>query len=181
MGDVPEKEIWISFVGILDLTISRNLSHLIINAAKDNVSRVHLQIQSPGGLINDGIFLFNFFSSLNIDVFAYNCGHIGSASATAYLGAKRRFVSDNGTFLFHRAKPLPSNTGTAPVLQSVVAALAIDDARTEAAIRSKANLLPQQWLIFNQSDLTIDAATSISVGVAHEIGYFIPKGPLFVV
>lgn len=174
------KEIWVTCVGELDVKIARSFSQLLVNAASDHVTRIHALIQSPGGTINEGIFLHEFFKSFPVEVVAYNGGHIGSASLSAYLGARKRVVSPHGTFLIHRAKPAPVNTWSLPHIQTVVDGLQIEDARTEAVLRSASSLTQTQWdVFFSGCDLTLDATTAIEVGIAHGLGSFAPAGPMY--
>ncbi len=177
---LPAKEIWVTCVGVLDVQIARSFSQLLVNAASDSVTRIHTLIQSPGGTINEGIFLYEFFRSFPVEVVAYNGGHIGSASLSAYLGARKRYVCSNGTFLVHRSKPAPVNTWSLPHIQTVVDGLQIEDARTEAVLRSNSSLTPEHWSIFfSGCDLTLDANTAIDVGIAHGLGSFTPSGPMY--
>lgn len=175
------KEIWLIFVGVLDLPIARGFAHTLNGAITDGVTKVHLLMHSPGGAVSDGVLLFNLLQSLPIDVVAYNCGNVSSAAAIAYLGAKKRIVSPNGTFLFHRTKPAPGNVGHLPVLTAVADSVAMDDERTEAIIRGAATLTPEQWTVFAHADLTLNATAAVSAGIAHEIGAFAPNGPIYVI
>ena len=179
-AQLPIKEIWVTCVGVLDIQIARSFSQLLVNAASDNVTRIHTLIQSAGGTVNEGIFLNEFFRSFPVEVVAYNAGHIGSASLTAYLGARKRYVCSNGTFLVHRTKPAPVNTWTLPHIQTIVDGLHIEDARTEAVLRSASSLTEKHWNIFHSGcDLTIDATTAIEVGIAHGLRSFTPAGPMY--
>jgi ATP-dependent protease ClpP protease subunit len=174
------KEIWVTCVGILDVQIARSFSQLLVNAASDQVTRIHALIQSPGGTINEGIFLYEFFKSFPVEVVAYNGGHVGSAALLAYLGAQKRIVSPHGTFLLHRTKPAPVNTWTLPHIQTIVDGLHIEDARTEAVLRSASHLSQNHWDVFSSGcDLTLDAQTAIEVGIAHSLGSFTPAGPMY--
>jgi ATP-dependent protease ClpP protease subunit len=174
------KEIWVTCVGVLDVPIARAFSQLLVNAASDHVTQIHALIQSPGGTINEGIFLNEFFKSFPVEVVAYNGGHVGSAALLAYLGARTRVVSPHGTFLLHRTKPAPVNTWTLPHIQTIVDGLHVEDARTEAVLRSASNLTPNHWDKFTSGcDLTLDAQTAIDVGIAHSLGSFTPAGPMY--
>jgi ATP-dependent Clp protease, protease subunit len=174
------KEIWVTCVGVLDVPIARSFSQLLVNAASDGVTRIHTLIQSPGGTINEGIFLYEFFKSFPVEVVAYNGGHIGSAALLAYLGARKRHVCANGTFLVHRTKPAPVNTWSLPHIQTIVDGLQIEDARTEAILRSASSLTKNHWdVFFSGCDLTLDANTAIEVGLAHSLGSFTPAGSMY--
>lgn len=174
------KEIWVTCVGVLDVPIARAFSQLLVNAASDHVTRIHTLIQSPGGTVNEGVFLYEFFKSFPVEMVAYNGGHVGSAALLAYLGARQRYVSSNGTFLIHRTKPAPVNTWSLPHIQTMVDGLQIEDARTEAVLRSASNLTKNHWDVFTSGcDLTLDAKTAIEVGIAHRLGSFTPNGPMY--
>jgi ATP-dependent protease ClpP protease subunit len=174
------KEIWVTCVGVLDVPIARSFSQLLVNAASDSVTRIHALIQSPGGTVNEGIFLYEFFKSFPVEVVTYNGGHVGSAALLAYLGARKRIVSPHGTFLMHRTKPAPVNTWSLPHIQTIVDGLHIEDARTEAVLKAASNLTRNHWDIFSSGcDLTLDAKTAIEVGIAHGLGSFTPSGPMY--
>ena len=174
------KEIWVTCVGVIDVQIARSFSQLLVNAASDNVTKIHTLIQSPGGTINEGIFLYEFFKFFPVEVVAYNGGHVGSASLLAYLGARKRYVCSTGTFLVHRSKPAPVNTWSLPHIQTIVDGLKIEDFRTEAVLRSTSNLTQTHWdTFFSGCDLTLDANTAINVGIAQTLGSFTPAGPMY--
>ena len=174
------KEIWVTCVGEINVQIARSFSQLLVNAASDNVTRIHTLIQSPGGTINEGMFLYEFFKSFPVEVVAYNGGHIGSASLSAYLGARKRYVCPTGTFLVHRSKPAPVNTWSLPHIQTIVDGLEIEDARTAAVLRAAASLTQSHWdVFFSGCDLTLDARTAIDVGIAQGLGSFAPAGPMY--
>lgn len=178
--DPSTKEIWVACVGVLDVQMARSVAQLLVNAASDDVTRIHTLIHSPGGTVNEGVFLYEFFRSFPVEVVAYNGGHVGSASLSAYLGARKRHVCPNGTFLVHRTKPAPVNTWTLPHIQTIVDGLQIEDTRTEAVLRSAARLTQEHWNVFlSGCDLTLDANTAVEVGIAHELGSFTPAGPMY--
>ena len=181
MTQIPStKQIWVTCVGVLDVQLARSFAQLLVNAASDDVTRIHTLIQSPGGTINEGIFLYEFFRSFPVEVVAYNAGHIGSASLSAYLGARKRYVCPYGTFLIHRTKPAPVNTWSLPHIQTIVDGLQIEDARTEAVLKAASSLTQEHWnVFFSGCDLTLDANTAIEVGIAHELGSFTPAGPMY--
>jgi ATP-dependent Clp protease protease subunit len=64
-------------------------------ATQGGVTELHLLIQSSGGMVGDGISLYNFFRSLPLDLHVYNTGTVASIAAIAFLGAKRRYTSAN--------------------------------------------------------------------------------------
>ena len=173
------KEIWVTFGGVLDVPIIRTTFDLFHKAYVDKVETIHILMHSPGGGINEGVGLYNYFRSLPMEIVAYNAGTVASAAVTAYLGATKRIVAPTGAFLVHKTVVPVPNVGSAARLQAAVDSIAIDDERTEAILREHINLTDSQWTVHGIADLTLSASESIQCGLAHEIGYFAPAGPLF--
>lgn len=179
MEDQSKKEIWVSLVGPIDIALAQRFAGLFTNAAADRVTHLHLLIQSPGGTINEGVFIFNFLHGYPIPVTAYNNGNVSSAATTAYLGAKRRVVSSDATFLIHRTRANPGIVGHASNLVAITDSINIDDARTTEILKASCKLTQAHWDVFQHSDLTLDAQAAIDTGIAHGIGRFAPAGPMF--
>lgn len=173
------KEIWVTFAGVLDLPVVRAMFDFFQKAYLDGVESIHLLMHSPGGGVNEGVALFNYFSTYPIEIVAYNSGSIASAATIAYLGAKKRITSENAVFMVHRTTAGTANIGNAERLKAITSSVEIDDARTESILKSKITLTEEQWSIHNVADLTLTARQSIECGIAHEIGLFAPKGRLF--
>jgi ATP-dependent Clp protease protease subunit len=173
------KEIWVTFAGVVDLQVTRSFFDLLNKALIDRVTKIHLLIHSPGGNVNDGVALYNYLRHYPVDIATYNCGYVASAAAIAYLGAKKRVVSENGAFMVHKTTSPPGFAGPIDRLKSVADSVAIDDSRVEAILRANIALTDEQWAIHRMADLTLSAEQGIQCGFAHEIGYFMPGGPLF--
>lgn len=175
--DQPER-IWITFVGVLDLPIARGLTEVLTQCKVNGAKEIHLLIQSPGGNVSEGVYLFNFFKSFPIPVFTYNSGNVSSAATIAYLGGRKRIASSNSAFLIHRAKVGPGISGNSAQMQSAATSLEIDDARTRAILDATLTLTDAQKAIADHADLNISADDAITAGIAHEIGLFCPVGVL---
>lgn len=174
----PITEAWVAFAGILDLPISRGFVNIFTKAIHDNIKTLHLLIQSQGGDVNEGIFLYNLIQGLPMDVIAYNCGFVGSAATTAYLGAKKRVVSKNGAFMIHKvtAGMVRAANATANSLPALTNSVILDDARSERILQSHLTLTPEQWTVHAMADLHLSADEAVTAGLAHEVGEFAPRG-----
>lgn len=141
---------------------------------------LHLQFQSTGGFIGDGVFLYNFFRALTLDLTIYNSGSVASIAAIAFLGAKHRKVSKYATFMIHRSHNSPQQA-TAKKLEDIARSLRIDDERTEAILRSHIKLTDDEWKAFDYEDLTFGAEEAVKKGFADAIGDFEPPAgsPIF--
>lgn len=179
MDDTKPTEIWVTFAGIIEISIVRGAFALFGNAIADGIRTIHLLVHSPGGNVSDGVVLHSYLKSLPIDVIGYNSGIVASAATTVFLGAKRRIVSPYGIFLVHKTVVPAGHIANAQRLQSAVDGIILDDIRTESILREQVTLTPEQWDIHRIADLTLSASEAIECGLAHEIGYFTPSGRLF--
>jgi ATP-dependent protease ClpP protease subunit len=94
----------------------------------------------------------------------------------AYLGGERRLVSKHATFMIHRST-FNAQPATTTNLANATRILAIEDARTEAMLRERANLSDAQWTYLDRHDLWLGADEAVAAGVAHAITeYAPPKG-----
>jgi ATP-dependent Clp protease protease subunit len=83
-------------------TVQRIFFNFAVGMA-NKVTHVHLLFQSSGGFVGDGICLYNFFTSLPIDLTIYNAGTVSSMALIAYLGGKKRKTSSRAVFMMHRS------------------------------------------------------------------------------
>ena len=179
MDEQRISEIWVTFAGVLETQIVRNAFDLFQKAHLDRVERVHLLIHSPGGGIAEGVALYNYFRALPMEIIAYNFSSVSSAAVLAYLGANKRIVTPSATFMVHKTVVPVPNIANERRLKAASDSVGIDDGRVESILREHATLTPEQWAIHGMADLTLTADESIKCGIAHEVGYFCPKGPLF--
>ena len=142
----------------------------------------HLSIQTAGGTVGEGIWLYNFLRTFPRNLIVYNSGTVASIGTIAYLGAPQRRVSAHAAFMVHRTtlNPLPP---TATNLAVATKVLAIEDQRTEAILRERARLTEAHWRQLDHHDLWLTAQEAMDVGIATEIGEFVPQrgGTLFII
>jgi len=135
------------------------------------VQRAHILFQSSGGTVPDGIFLFNYFRSLPIELCLYNVGTVASIATLAYLGGHRRYVSASATFLLHRTQG-SAQSANADRLKALTKSVAMDDHRIETILRQNLNMPNEYWDIHRVSDLWLTAEQAIAIGLATEIREF---------
>jgi ATP-dependent protease ClpP protease subunit len=133
----------------------------------------HLALQSSGGLIGDGVWLYNFFRGFPRKLTVYNTGTVASIATIAFLGASKRVVSKHAAFMIHRST-FNAHPPTAKNLAAAASLLKIEDARTEAILRERATLTNAQWGHLNHHDLWLIADEAVAAGIADEIGDFAP-------
>lgn len=174
-SDLPEgpREVHLVFCGDINHVSVGRLFNALSVAINNKMAKVHLLFQSPGGSVGDGVCLYNFFRGLPIPLALYNCGSCISIAALAFLGAEERNTSAYATFMFHRTTGSFSGA-PAERLHTLAQSIALDDIRTEAILRDKLTLRPEQWDQHRIGDLWLSAAEAVQCGLATGINEFSP-------
>lgn len=169
---LEKQPVFATFVGELNQLSVKSLVHSIAFATQQ-ASELHLIIQSTGGNVAEGIYLYNLIRAAPIPIVLYNVGTICSAAVTAFLGAPRRIASRHSSFMIHRCHA--TFQAASPGLVTTIAeSLAIDDERTDKLLREHLNLSPQQWAQYDRHALWTSAETAVECELATEIGEFAP-------
>jgi len=169
----PANEIYVSYAGQIDQAVVSRFVQAIATATNQSVTHIHLLLQTLGGVVGDGICLYNMFRGLPFDLTIYNAGSVQSIGAIAYLGAKKRKTSAYATFMVHRCISA-AQAATALRLKASANSLSIEDEATEAILRKYLTLTQEQWERFEHHGLFLSANEAVDVGLAHEIGDFVP-------
>ena len=171
-GNVLPTEIYGLFAGSIDQAAVQRFHNALALASQNGVQSIHLLFQSNGGLIGEGISLYNLFCASPIEISLYNVGSVCSVGVIAYLGAQKRKVSAHGAFMIHRAYLNPV-AATADRMAAGADQLAMEDARIEAIIKSRTKLPANKWEQHKYADVWLSASDAVNWGLA-EIGEFSP-------
>jgi ATP-dependent Clp protease protease subunit len=169
---IPEI-VYAAFCGDIAQVTAAKVVAGLTNAMGAKSKHVHLLFQTAGGYVGDGVFLYNFFRTIPIELTLYNVGQISSAGVIAYLGAKRRKTARNATFMLHRSASSPQ-FATSAKLGHVAKTLILDDERTETIIRDHVKFPPELWAKIENHDIYITGEEAVKFGVADEIAEFAP-------
>jgi ATP-dependent Clp protease protease subunit len=133
------------------------------------VKHVHALFQSAGGYLGDGVFLYNHFRSIPIELTLDNVGQISSVGVIAYLGATHRKTSRSATFMLHRSTNSPQ-FATAEKLSHIAKSVVLDDQRTEDIVRRHVKFPPELWETLRHQDIYLSGEDAARFGIADEIG-----------
>jgi len=171
----PIEEAYLIFCGGIDLDASRRIANALAISSNPTVGvkRVHLLLQTFGGSVSDGIFLYNLLRTYPVDLTIYNVGTVQSIGVLIFLGAKKRKTSASATFLVHR-----TTTGAQYAKASTLKALAkstdLDDQRTEKILKAHVKWPKETWSELDQNDITFSGEEAVKYGIADEVGEFAP-------
>jgi ATP-dependent Clp protease, protease subunit len=140
-----QEEIYGTFAGFIDQLAVQKFFNSFAIAMNNRVRKVHLLIQSSGGVIADGVALYNFIRNIPIEVVTYNMGSVQSIGVIVFLGAKQRKAVKTATFMIHRSQFSSSIPAQSHQLQSVAQSLTIDDARLKEILTSNIVMPDEKW------------------------------------
>ena len=169
----PPKTIYASLAGNVDIQMVQRVFGGFAIAVNERVDTVHLLVHSPGGLIGDGIGIYNYLRKLPLNVETYNGGTVGSIAVLIFLAGKQRKASSTATFTLHRSHFTANAPATTDTLEAVASALRIDDGRIEKILKEHIKLPVDQWELHEKADLTITATDALKYGLIHEISDFV--------
>lgn len=172
----PPQEVYGVFCSSIDQASTQRIFQSMATATNPalNVTHVHLLFQTTGGVVGEGVALYNFFKAYPLPFTIYNVGSVLSIGTIAYLGAKVRKTSAHALFQIHRTGA-SAQSATAADLKGRIESLNIDDARTESILREYLKLSSEQWSQLSGGvDVSFSGEEAVKVGLATEVGDFAP-------
>jgi ATP-dependent Clp protease protease subunit len=170
----PTKEIWFAFAGAFDNSVSNRFFNNFAGIVKEQYAHAHLLIQSAGGVVGDGIAVYNFLRTLPLHLTTYNVGAVESIAVLPYLAGKHRRATKNSTFLIHKSSPPMPARATADHLRKKAADSDIYDQNFESILRLHLDIPDDKWEIHRTSDLLISTDDALQFKLVHEIVDFAP-------
>jgi ATP-dependent Clp protease protease subunit len=170
-----KAEAYAIFCGPIEQNVLARFFKNLVEAttAREDVKYFHILFQSTGGTVGDCVCLHNLLRSYPRDLTLYNAGMVQSGAVTAYLGAKRRKTSAHSQFMIHRAH-CTGQFASITRLESTAACLRMDDARTEAILRTCTRLPDEILDQMAFGDVFLTGPEAVKYGLADEIAEFSP-------
>lgn len=167
-------EIYATLAGRIDEVVVQRVFNQMADAVSDGVKSLHLMIQSTGGIINDGIALYNYLRRLPMDITTYNSGTVQSIAVSIFLAAKKRKASRSATFMIHKATFYAGSPTTSFQLGAATQSLKVDDDRIERILKECIRMPDEKWEVHRFVDLFITADEALQYGLIDEIADFAP-------
>jgi ATP-dependent Clp protease protease subunit len=169
---IPEV-VYAAFCGDISQVTASKVVAGLTTAMGAKSKHVHLLFQTAGGYVGDGVFLYNFFRTVPIELTLYNVGQISSAGVVAYIGARHRKTTRNATFMLHRATST-RQAATAAELGHASRSLTVDDERMESIVKSHVDFPPELWAKIEYHDIYVAGDEAVKYRLADEISEFAP-------
>jgi ATP-dependent protease ClpP protease subunit len=166
--------IYATLAGPVDQSMVQRVFQSGAVAINSGVKTLHLLFHSNGGMVGDGITLYNYFRNIPIDLHIYNAGSVSSIGVIAFLGAHNRYASANATFVIHKTRFNPGTPTDAERARGMADAMKIDDARTLDILKANLSLSEGELERYRISELPFDAQVALACGLITKISDFMP-------
>jgi len=171
--DAAAPSAFAMFSGNLDQEGLSRIFHLVSKLSNDGVRDVHLLLQSAGGVVGNGVCLYNWFRALPLRLNIYNSGSVRSSAVLAYLGAAHRRASPHATFTLHPCNMSP-RAASAGMLTALARSVWTEAEGHERILREHLDLTIEEWRAAQETELTLSADRAAAVGLVHELIEFTP-------
>lgn len=177
-GDLAgSKPYYFGFTGMIEPSSVSRICGALNTAFNDGATEIHLAFNSSGGLVADGIYLYNHIRALPTRTIIYNTGTVASIAVAIYVAASERYCSEHGVFMIHPTVFPQLAEANAEKLRAFYGSALADDERTDAILRERTGLSDELLSSRRYSDVWITQREAVKQGVAHELREFtVPQG-----
>jgi ATP-dependent Clp protease protease subunit len=166
--------IYATLAGPVDQSMVQRVFQSCAVAINGGVKTIHLLFHSNGGIVADGIVLYNYFRNLPIDVHIYNGGSVSSIGVIAFLGPQNRYASANATFMIHKTRFNPMTPTDAERARGMADSMKIDDVRTLEILKANLSLPEGELERYRISKLPFDSQAALACELITKISDFVP-------
>jgi ATP-dependent Clp protease, protease subunit len=175
----PPQTVYVSFSAEINAHTTESLIAVMANCANQGVKEVYVMLSTPGGVVMNGLNLYNVLRAMPFKIITHNVGNVDSIGNAVFLAGVDRYACPHSTFMFHgvglNAQPNTrlEEKSTREALNGILA----DQKRIGSIIRERTKLSePDIEALFREAQ-TKDAAFAAGCGIVHDIRDFqIPPG-----
>lgn len=168
---------YFGFTGAIESNSVTRICGALNTAVNEGATEIHLAINSGGGVISDGIYLYNHIRALAPKIVMHNTGTVASIAVAAYVAADERYCSRHSIFMIHPTAFPQLADASAEKLRAFYGSALADDERTDAILRERTGLTDELLNGRRFSDIWIQPDEAVKQTVAHEIREFsVPNG-----
>jgi len=166
------KPVYFSFMQLVDQNTANRLMDLCNKAIASGYTEINLLMNSTGGVIIQGIALYNYLMSLPIPVNTYNLGAVASIANIVFLSGRNRMAAQNATFSFHGSTLQiqgPSEISI-PQMKDAIANLALQESKICSVYTERTRLSLEDVNGFFLQAVTEGADFALEKGIIHAVG-----------
>lgn len=170
--------IYVSFSAEINPTTTESLIALLSQNASKGVRHAYLLLSTPGGMVMNGLNLYNVLRALPIKLTTHNVGNVDSIGNVIFLAGNPRYACPHSTFMFHGVGLDIQNLRLEEkLLRETLDSILSDQARIGAIISERTRLTQNVIKRLFREARTKDATFAVEHGIVDEIrDVQIPQG-----
>jgi ATP-dependent Clp protease protease subunit len=174
---LPPPIQYLGFAGVIDPSTVTRIAAAFSTVVNQRVPKIYLCLNSPGGLVGDGIYLYNYLRGLPVSITIHNIGTVSSIAVAIFCAANTRLCSAHGIFLIHPTTVNDPGFRNAEQLKTGVTSALADDKRTENILRERTSMPDQLLRKRRIGDVWITPQIALQHGLVDRIEEFVlPPG-----
>jgi ATP-dependent Clp protease, protease subunit len=175
---IRAKVAYFGFTGVIEPGNVKGIAAAFNSALNSGCSEIHFCMNSPGGYVGDGVYLYNHILALPIKVTTHNTGTVGSIATAVFAAGEERYCSAHGMFMIHPSAIGPfSEALMSSRLNSALEGALADDERTESILRERTNIPARLLKDRRLKDVHISPQEALKFGLVHGVREFaLPQG-----
>jgi ATP-dependent Clp protease protease subunit len=166
----PPQVVYVSFSAEINVNTTESLLATMANCANQRVPEVYLMMSTPGGVVMNGMNLYNTLRGMPFALTTHNVGNVDSIGNAVFLAGERRYACPHSTFMFHGVGFDIQNTRFEErKCRETLASILAEHKRIGTVMRERTNLQERAIRSLFREAQTKDAAFAAGCGIVHEI------------
>jgi ATP-dependent protease ClpP protease subunit len=165
------KTVYVIFSAEINAHTTESLLAAMAKCVNEKVQEVCLLFSTPGGLVMQGMTLYNVLRSMPFKLTTHNVGNVDSIGNVIFLAGENRYACRHSTFMFHGVGFDGATAGRLEekVLREKLDGVLSDQGRIGSLITERTKLTKADVEVFFRDAQTKDATFAASCGIIDEI------------
>ena len=149
------------------------------NCANQRVKEVYLMLSTPGGIVMNGLNLYNVMRAMPFKLITHNVGNVDSIGNAVFLAGVERYACPHSTFMFHGVglNTQPNTRLEEKSTRETLNGILADQKRIGGIIGERTKLGETEIEDLFREAQTKDSTFAASCGIVHDVRDFqIPPG-----
>ncbi len=166
---VPQSA-YVSFRAPVNAQSAGQLLTTMTHIVAQQITDVHLLLATKGGVVDDGLHLYEMLRALPIEITTYNVGYVESIGNVIFLAGSRRYAAPTANFMFHGVGlDVQHAHFDRRHLQATLSGLKNDEGRIAEVYAKRTGLSKAQIRGLSNEPKFIGADDAKKLGIVHDI------------
>lgn len=178
---MEEKLGVLTFNGQIDDAVAQRIASAFAHTYSQGVTRIIFGLNTSGGLISAGVFLYHFIRGLPVPVTTHNMGMVASIGVPVYLAGETRLGVAGCIFQFHPISMGQLINADHDLLQGNIDMLKLLDSQIEGILAADAALGPKLLKRRRGGDVLVAGAAAMKLSLyARDAAWTVPPGAILI-